>query len=69
MSMFSGKQMEFNVSPERNSVRMTKDGFTKHRNLYYKTLVLKNWRCPTNDLKMVLTSQILNQLGFETLKF
>ena len=60
MALYSGDTLEFDLAPERNTVSVVRSSYQKHRNLYFKNLILRNWRWPNNDLDLVLDSQILS---------
>lgn len=64
--LYSANFLLFDLACERNTVYMSKIRQERH---YYKELILRNWRYPNNDLPVYLEPQILNHIGFETLKF
>ena len=46
--LYSGSQLHFDLASERNLVQLAKP--MRLKRLYYKELVLRNWRYPNNDL-------------------
>ena len=83
--VYSGQLLEFDLCRERNSVLMLKGTGSEDvsnkkladfkpfdedsTKLYYKDLILRNWRYPSNDLQLDLRPLILRHIGFENLKF
>ena len=83
--VYSGQLLEFDLCRERNSVLMLKGTGSEDvsnkkladfkpfdedsTKLYYKDLILRNWRYPSNDLQLYLRPLILRHIGFENLKF
>ena len=66
--LYSDRRLEFDLAVERNTVEVLV-GDNRGRPRYFKELVLRNWRYPSNDLGMFLDTSIIKQVGYEQLKF